>query len=298
MNKVSILLIAFAASFTSCSNKENEFDASGAFESVETIVSTESSGTLMKFDVEEGQTLQANQFIGYVDSMQLYYRKQQLEAQIASTTSQIPNIPVQVAALQSQLAEAQKNQERVKNLFKQSAATQQQLDDANTQVDVLIKQIEAQKSTLGISTTTLEKNVGPLQKQIDQLNDQLVKCRIINPLRGTVLTKYAEDHEVVMPGKALYKIAATDTLILRAYITGNQLTNIKLGQVIKVRTDEGEKKFRNYTGTIYWISDKSEFTPKTIPTKEERADLVYAIKVRVANDGYLKIGMYGEVKFQ
>jgi len=297
MMKASVLLFAIVALFASCNNKEKEFDAAGAFESVETIVSTESSGTLMKFDVEEGQTLQPNQFIGYVDSMQLYYRKQQLEAQIASTTSQIPNIPVQVAALQSQLTEAQKNQERVKNLFKQNAATQQQLDDANTQVDVLIKQIEAQKSTLGISTTTLEKNVAPLQKQIDQLNDQLLKCRIINPIHGTVLTKYAEDHEVVIPGKALYKIAETDTLILRAYITGAQLNQIKLGQKVNVRTDKGAKQYGQYSGTVYWISDKSEFTPKTIPTKDERADLVYAIKVRVINDGYLKIGMYGEVKF-
>jgi HlyD family secretion protein len=297
MKKVSLLAIATAAIFASCNNSENDFDAAGAFESVETIVSTEATGTIMEFNIEEGQTLQPTQFIGYVDSAQLYYRKQQLEAQIASTTSQVPDIPVQVAALQSQLAEAQKNQERMNNLFKQNAATQQQVDDANTQVDMLNKQIDAQKSTLGISANTIEKDVAPLQKQIDQLNDQLAKCRIINPIHGTVLTKYSENREVVMPGKALYKIAETDTLILRAYVTGSQLNLVKLGQKVKVRVDKGAKQYGFYDGTVYWVSDKAEFTPKTIPTKDERADLVYAIKVRVINDGYLKIGMYGEVKF-
>jgi len=297
MKKVSLLAIATAAIFASCNNSDSEYDAAGAFESVETIVSTEASGTILQFNVEEGQTLQPGQFIGYVDSAQLYYRKQQLEAQIASTTSQIPDIPVQVAALQSQLAQAQKNQTRMDNLFKLNAATQQQVDDANTQVDMLNKQIEAQKSTLGISSSTIEKQVAPLQKQIDQLNDQIAKCKIINPIHGTVLTKYAEDHEVAMPGKALYKIAETDTIILRAYITGTQLDKVKIGQKVKVRSDKGSKQYNFYTGTVYWISDKSEFTPKTIPTKDERADLVYAIKIRIVNDGFLKIGMYGEVKF-
>ncbi len=298
MKATSILITAtIGLIFTSCTNKDKDYDASGAFESVETIVSTESSGTLMQFNVEEGQTLNKNQWIGYIDSTQLYYRKQQLEAQIASTLSQQPNIPVQVASLYSQLSEAEKNRDRYQNLVKSNAATQQQLDDAQTQVDVIKKQIEAQKSTLGITSSTIEKNVTPLQRQIDQLNDQLQKCRIINPIHGTVLTKYSENHEVVNPGKALYKIAETDTLILRAYITGSQLTNVKLGQTVKVRSDEGSDKYRQYSGVVYWISDKSEFTPKTIPTKDERADLVYAIKVRVVNDGYLKIGMYGEVKF-
>jgi HlyD family secretion protein len=204
---------------------------------------------------------------------------------------------VQVASLYSQLADAEKNQVRMQNLVKVNAATPQQLDDANTQVEVYKKQIEAQKSALGITSNTLEKDVTPLLRHISQIDDQLKKCKIINPIHGTVLTKYAENHEVVTPGKALYKIAETDTLILRAYITGSQLTMVKLGQAVKVRTDLGENKYRPYTGVIYWISDKSEFTPKTIPTKDERADLVYAIKIRVVNDGYLKIGMYGEVKF-
>jgi HlyD family secretion protein len=237
------------------------------------------------------------QFVGYVDSTQLYLKKEQLDAQIKSVTSQIPDIEVQVAALQSQLADAEKNQKRTAALLEHDATTQQRFDDANTQVEMLKNQIAAMRSSLKISTSTLEKTVVPLRRQIDQLNDQILKCRIINPVRGTVLTKYSQNYEVVMPGKALYKIAQTDTLILRAYITSAQLAEVKLQQKIKVRVDKGAKQYREYNGTVYWISSKSEFTPKTIPTKQERADLVYAIKVRVPNDGFLKIGMYGEVKF-
>jgi len=286
------MLIAFAA----CQNRSNDYDASGAFESVETIVSTEASGTIKQFNVEEGMTLQPKQYIGYVDSVQLYLKKEQLRAQIDATVSQIPDIPVQVASLRSQLDLAKINQARMERLFKASSATQQQLDDANNQVEVINRQIDAELSSLGKTSVTLNRDVAPLERQIAQLNDQLEKCKIINPIHGTVLTKYAENDEVVAPGKALYKIAETDTLILRAYITGSQLSSVKLGQTVKVRIDKGEKDYRNYTGTIYWISDKAEFTPKTIQTKDERADLVYAIKVRVVNDGFLKIGMYGEVK--
>jgi HlyD family secretion protein len=297
MKTISSLAIVSVALFASCKSSGTDSDASGAFESVETIISTEAAGTLVQFNVEEGQLLTAGQRIGYVDSLQLYLRKMQLLAQVNSTLGQQPDIPVQVAALQSQLAEAERNQKRTVNLFNAKAATQQQLDDANSQVETFNKQIEAQRSALGITSHTLSLETAPLQRQIDQLNDQLRKCQVINPVRGTVLTKYAEAHEVMSPGKALYKIAVTDTLILRAYITGTQLGQAKLGQKVTVQTDDGTKKFRTYTGTVYWISDKSEFTPKTIPTKEERADLVYAIKVRVPNDGFIKIGMYGQLKF-
>ena len=296
MKTVPLILLTAVITIGSCKNSENDFDAAGAFESVETIVSTEASGTLNILQVEEGQTLKANQYIGYVDSVQLYLRKSQLEAQIASTTSQLPDIPVQVAALQSQLSEALKNRDRITRLLSQDAATPQQADDASSQVEVIKKQIEAQQNALGITSSTLVKSVAPLQKQIDQINDQLRKCRIINPIHGTVLTKYAQAHEVVMPGKALYKIAETDTLILRAYITGNQIGQVKLNQEVKVRVDKSTHDYAFYSGKICWISDKAEFTPKTIPTKEERADLVYAVKVRVVNDGFLKIGMYGEVQ--
>lgn len=291
------LLFLPAIVVMACNSTQKEFDATGTFESVETIVSTEASGTIKQFNVEEGQTLSVNQMIGFIDTTQLYLKRKQLEAQIEATIGQKPNIPVQIAALQEQLKDALLNQERTKNLVKADAAPQRQLDNANTQVEVLKKQIEAQNSVLGISSETLNKNIPPLEKQIAQINDQLMKCRIINPVKGTVLTKYAQAFEITAPGKALYKIAAIDTIILRAYITGMQLSQIKLNQKVTVRADDGAKNYRNYSGIIYWISDKSEFTPKTVQTKEERADLVYAIKVRVANDGYLKIGMYGDIKF-
>ena len=292
----------------SCNGTQKDFDASGTFESVETIISTESAGTIMQFNIEEGQTLNPKQYIGYIDTTQLFLKKKQIEAQIDVIDGQKPNIPIQIAALQEQLKEAEVNYIRAKNLVKGDAAPQKLLDDANVKVEVLKKQIEAQKSSLDITSETFNRNVPPLQRQIAQINDQLLKCRIINPIHGTVLTKYAQAFEIAMPGKVLYKIAELDTLTLRVYITGSQLSSIKLGQKVTVRTDNGatklsdnpkEKKdgYREYPGNIYWISNKSEFTPKTVQTKEERVDLVYAIKVRVANDGFLKIGMYGEIIF-
>ena len=292
---IIILLITFIV--VSCTKNKNDFDATGAFESVETIISTEAAGTLLQFNVEEGQVLSANQPIGIIDTTQLYLRKKQIEAQIDAILGQKPDIPVQIAALQEQLKQGELNQQRLKNLVKADAAPQKQLDDANTQIEVIKKQIDALTSTLDISSETVNRNVPPLEKQIAQLNDQLRKCRIINPIHGTVLTKYAQQFEIAAPGKALYKIAELDTIILRAFVTGTQLSQLKLGQKMTVQVDDGSQKMKAYSGLVFWISDKSEFTPKTVQTKEERADLVYAIKVRVVNDGFLKIGMYGEVKF-
>lgn len=296
MKKIYFFLF-FVAVMYSCNNQNNQFDAAGSFESVETIVSTEASGTIMQFNVQEGQTLQPGQMIGYVDSTQLYLKKKQLEAQIKAVLSGRPDVEKQVAALQEQVKNAEKEKQRFTNLLAGGAGTQKQVDDISSQIEVLKKQIEAQQSALNISSGSISEQTSPLQVQIDQVNDQIKRCRIVNPIHGTVLTKYAQDHEVTMPGKALYKIAETDTLILRAYITGSQLSQIKLGQKVKVMVDKGAKQFGEHSGTIFWISDRSEFTPKTIPTKEERADLVYAIKVRVVNDGFLKIGMYAEVNF-
>jgi HlyD family secretion protein len=295
MKKIYVLIPVLAL-LASCQTQKDEYSVSGAFESVETVVSTEATGTIMQFDAQEGMTLKPGQFLGYIDSVQLYLKKEQLRAQISSTISQIPNIPVQVASLHEQLKQAKLNQARTEKLFKANAATQQNLDDANTQVEVINRQIDAQMSSLGKTSTTLSRDVAPLERQIGQINDQLSKCKIINPIFGTVLSKYSEAHEVAMPGKALYEIARTDSLTLRAYLTGSQLSQAKLGQSVKIRVDKGAKDYSYYTGKIYWISDKAEFTPKTIQTKDERADLVYAVKIWVANDGFLKIGMYGEVK--
>ncbi len=296
MKQFSVFIIALFA-IASCNRNDNEFDASGTFESEETIISAEAAGTIKQFDVEEGQTLKAGEVIGYIDSTQLYLKKKQIQAQMAATLSQRPDISKQVAALQEQMKGAEREQKRVTNLLKSDAATQKQLDDVNTQIDVIGKQISALESSLDITTASISKGSVPLQIQIEQLNDQLDKCRLVNPIDGTVLTKYAEANEVAAPGKPLYKIADMSSLLLRAYITSDQLSNLKLSQTVAVFTDDGKDKYKQYKGKVSWISDKAEFTPKTIQTKDERANLVYAVKIRVKNDGLLKLGMYAEVKF-
>ena len=295
--KKTFLLVVVLAGLASCNNKQNASDASGSFETVETIISAEAAGAIKQFNIEEGQTLKAGQVIGYIDSTQLFLRKKQLEAQIKAVLSGKPDVAKQVATLQEQLKNAEKEQKRFTNLLQGGAGTQKQLDDINAQIEVIKKQIEALESSLGITSASISEQTAPLQIQIDQVNDQLEKCKIINPINGTVLSKYAEANEEAAPGKPLYKIADISSLLLRAYITSGQLSQIKLEQKVKVLVDDGADKYKEQEGTIVWISDKAEFTPKTIQTKEERANLVYAIKIKVPNDGSLKIGMYGEVKF-
>lgn len=281
----------------SCNGNKNNFDASGSFETEETIIASEASGTIKQFNIREGENLSAGQYLGYIDSTQLYLKKKQLQAQISALLGRTPDVSTQLASLQEQLKIARREENRVSNLVKAGAATTKQLDDANAQVEILQKQIVAQKSSLDISSGSISKDVLPLRVQIEQINDQLEKCKIINPIDGTVLSKYAEANEMAAPGKPLYKIANLSNLILRAYITGNQLTQIKLNQKVKVLTDDGAGKYKEREGTVTWINDKAEFTPKTIQTKDERANMVYAIKIQVKNDGSLKIGMYAEVKF-
>ncbi len=293
----SLKIFVATVILTACKNTDVAFDASGSFEAEETIISSEATGRIMQLEIEEGQLLQAGQFIGYVDSTQLYLKKKQLEAQANATLIRRPDISAQIAALQSQLETAQKEKIRLTNLVSGDAAPQKQLDDMNAQIDVIKKQIEAQKSSLSISTEGISKDAFSLTTQIKQLNDQLEKCRIVNPVNGTVLTKYTEVNEMTATGKPIYKIADLSDIILRAYITGNQLPQIKLNQKVKVHTDDGNGGYKETEGTITYINDKAEFTPKTIQTKDERANMVYAIKVKVKNDGTYKIGMYGEISF-
>ena len=302
MNKINIGLLrsglfAFAVSAIGCSTKEDNYDASGTFEAVETIVSAEATGVLKAFDVEEGQVIKEKQQIGYIDSVQLYLRKKQLQAQIRAVVARTPNVSKQLSALYAQLDHARNEQQRVERLLKADAATPKQYDDATAQVAVIERQIEGQQSTLAVTKNSIGEDVLPLQVQIEQLNDQLYRCRIINPIAGTVLVKYAEAFEMKNPGKPLYKVADLSTLVLRTYVTGDQLPALKISQTVKVFTDAADKQSQESEGKIEWISDKAEFTPKTIQTKDERANLVYAVKIRVPNDGRLKIGMYGEVKF-
>ena len=299
MNKLNLTLIAtaFTLFLMSCSSADKSFDASGSFESVETLISSESMGVIKALQLVEGESLEAGQYLGYVDSLQLSLKKQQLEAQIDAILSRKPNISVQMASFQEQLKTAEKEQIRITNLVAANAATTKQLDDVNAQIEVIKRQIAAQRSSLEISTESLKRETQPLRIQIEQLEDQLLKTRIINPIAGTVLTKYAEVNEMTSPGKPIYKIADLSNMILRVYITGEQLPQIKLNQSITVKTDDGKGGMFEDKGIITWISSKAEFTPKTIQTKDERANMVYAVKVAVKNTGRYKIGMYGEVKW-
>lgn len=281
----------------SCKQAPQLYNASGTFEAIETLIPADASGIIQQLDIREGQVIDSGQVIGYIDSTQLHLRKKQLEAQIKAVLSKKPNISRQLAAYQVQLDQARHELARIDRLVKADAATPKQLDDAKSMVAVIEKQMEALQSTLSITSEGLSQDTGPLFTQIAQLNDQIRRCVITNPVKGTVLTTYAEPFEMAVPGKPLYKIADLSSIILRAYITGDQLTGRRLGDQVTIMVDDTSGTYKTYSGTIEWISDKAEFTPKTIQTKDERANLVYAMKIRVANDGYLKIGMYGEVKW-
>jgi HlyD family secretion protein len=294
----------------SCNNANNKFDASGTFEADEVVVSSELSGKLISFTVQEGQQIEKNSIAGMVDATNISLQQQQVQASIMALNEKTVNVIPQVQLLQNQLAVQQSQLNtlqhekiRIENLVKADAATAKQLDDINAQIDVAVKQLDVtrqqinvQRSNVSTQNRSILSEADPLKKRIAQLQDQAQRGNIINPISGTVITKYAEQGEVTAAGKALYKIADLTSLYLRAYITGIQLPQIKLGQTVKVMIDDGEKKYKEYSGTVTWVSDKAEFTPKTIQTKEERANLVYAIKVKVKNDGFLKIGMYGELK--
>lgn len=294
---LNITLILTTAFLFSCSNGNGDFDATGTFESEEIIVSSEAMGKLVMFQVEEGMQLKQNQIVGIVDTTQLHLKKKQLLASIKAVLSKQPDVETQLASLQKQIEAAEIEQKRIENLVKSNAATTKQLDDVNSQVEVLRKQYNATKSSLTITKQGIQSETLPLTAQVEQIEDQIKKSYIINPIDGTVLTRYAKQDEITSAGKALYKIANLSEMTLRAYVSGDQLGEIKLGQKVKVFVDKGDGDQKEMSGEIYWVSSKAEFTPKTIQTKDERANLVYAIKVRVMNDGYLKIGMYGEVKF-
>lgn len=280
-----------------CSNNKTDYDASGIFESTEVIVSSQVSGQLMEFTVTEGQQLQAHSYLGYVDTTQLYFKKQQLMASRTAVSSRSTSVPRQIASIKEQIATQKRELARFGNLVKLNAANQKQVDDIQSQLSVLEKQLAAQTELLVNNNQGISGESTALESQIAQIEDQLLKSRITSPIQGTVLTKYAEQGEFTAPGKALFKVSDMQQMYLRAYITSDQLTQLKQGQSVTVYADFGEDKMRTYPGTISWIADKAEFTPKTIQTRNERANLVYAVKIAVTNDGYLKNGMYGEVKF-
>lgn len=282
---------------TACGSGTPDYDATGTFETTEVLVSSEVAGKLLSLDIEEGTVVKAGEQVGLVDTVQLYLKKMQMEASVKSVEGQRPDILKQVAALKEQIATAEREKRRVESLLKAGAANQKQLDDAEAQLTVLQRQLVAQGSTLLNSRESLTWQSSSVAVQVAQIEDQLAKCHITSPLNGTVLAKYAEAGELATMGKPLFKVADMEQMYIRAYITSEQLSQVKIGQKVTVFSDYGNDNRKEYPGVVTWISDRSEFTPKTILTKDERANLVYAVKIAVKNDGYLKIGMYGGVLF-
>ncbi len=322
---ILVLSSFFVLSLNACKTSNSDFDATGVFEADEVIVSAEASGQISQFNVSEGDELTIGQLVGEVDCQNIGLQKSQVEASISALkmkqndadpqvkilAKQIESQKAVLATQREQLGILESEKKRVQNLVKAEAVPSKQLDDISGQVDVLKKQIEgtlsqilvinqqisSQKSQIQIQNRGILSETQPLQVRISQIEEQLGHCKIINPVAGTVLVKYAEAHEVTTMGKPLYKIANLETMTLRAYVNGTQLGQVKVNQQVKVFIDNGKDDYKELSGTVSWISSKSEFTPKTIQTKDERANLVYAMKIKVKNDGFLKIGMYGELKF-
>ena len=293
--KKNILFVALL--LVACGDKDNTFDATGTFEATEVTVSAEQTGKLLRFDVQEGGKVMAGAEVGCIDTVQLYLKARQIGAVRMVYQAQKPNTATQIAALRQQVTKAQQEVDRYTQLVKDGAANRKILDDSRSQLLVLQRQLAAQSATLGTSTRSLTAQMGTADVEKLQVVDQLRKCHIASPISGFVLEKYAEPGEFAVIGKPLFKVADTERLFLRAYITSRQLQQVRLGQRVTVFADYGNEK-RSYPGIIAWIASKSEFTPKTILTDDERADLVYAMKVAVKNDGKIKIGMYGEVNFR
>ena len=296
MKKI-IAMAGVALLLNACGRKERQYDATGVFEATETTVYAEQTGALLAFNVEEGDTVGQNREVGLIDTTQLWLKMKQAEAMKSVYQSQKPEQEKQIAVTRQQLAKAKQDQQRYKELVADGAAPGKMLDDANSQVEVLQRQLDAQLSSLRVNTNALDKQMDATDVQAEQLRDQIRKCHILVPAKGTVIEKYVERGEFVSADKPLFKMADTENMFIRAYVTSAQLENIKTGQKATVFADYGNGGKKEYEGRVTWISSRSEFTPKTILTDDERADLVYAVKVAIKGDGYVKMGMYGEVLF-
>jgi len=313
--RTNLLNFFAACSFSllaACSNNGQSFDATGTFEADEVIVSAEIAGKILTMDLEEGDQLTKDSIVATLDAGNLALQKAQVEASITAlnekTNDVNPSLQLlrdQLAVQQSQLANLEKEKQRFTALVQADAATPKQLDDIVAQIDVLNGQMAVTRQQMKVqetNTATANRSIlseqNPLAKRADIISDQIDRSKVINPITGIVLTKYAHAGEVIGAGKGLYKIADVSSLLLRAYVSGDQVSQIKLGQQVEVFVDKGAEEYKPYKGKITWIADKAEFTPKTIQTKDERANLVYAVKILVPNDGYLKIGQYGEVKWK
>lgn len=296
MNHRYLLAIA-AVTLAACAEKETEYDASGVFETTETVVAAKASGEIKALNVEEGQTVAAGDELGYIDMTQLRLQKQQLSSSRMATDSRKLDNARQVASMHQEIANLERERTRFESLLRDGAATRKQVDDINYQISVLRKKIAAATEQVTTSNESLGRQSEGIGAQIGQVDDQIKNSMITSPVAGTVLVKYAEKGEYALPGKALFKVADVKDMKLRAYVTADRLTSLRIGQKVAVYADSGKDGRRKYSGTVSWISDKAEFTPKTIQTRDERANLVYAVKISVANDGYIKRGMYGDVVF-
>lgn len=297
--KRSLLYIGVAAALCgACTDSDVKYDASGMFEATEVIVSAKGTGELTSFNVEEGQQVQSGAIVGCIDTMQLSLQKQQLASTISATESKHLNASQQVAAYRQQISNLQRERQRFIQLVKENAANQKQVDDIDYQIRVLERQITATSEQIGSNNKSLMGQKASIVAQIAQLSDQIRNSMVTSPIAGTVLVKYMEQGEFATPGKPLFKVANVNDLKLRAYVTADQLTGLKIGQTATVYADQGKAERKAYEGRITWISDKAEFTPKTIQTRDERANLVYAVKISVKNDGLIKNGMYGDVVFK
>ncbi len=289
-----ILLIAAAVLiFTRCTDGGELSDAYGNFEAVETIISSEAAGKLIEFNIEEGDEIKAGTIVGFIDSSQLVFKRDQLIAVKSAAASKISGVLSRIEVLKQRKELAIKNKNRIQKMLQDKAATEQQYDEVINAINVIgkeIKSIEAQNSPI----LSEVKSIGI---QIESLDDMIAKCTIVNPIDGVVLSKFAEQYELAAPGKPLFKIAGLSKIILRAYISGNQLSSVKLGQAAEIDVGQGGNS-QKYNGKVTWIASRAEFTPKIIQTKEERVNLVYAVKIEVGNDGALKIGMPAEVNFR
>lgn len=295
MKKVIYYTMGADLLLASCTGMHTDYDASGVFETTEITVSAQGTGELLQFDIREGQTLEAGQTVGCIDTLQLSLKREELLGSLQATDSRRYDVNRQIASLREQIATQMRERKRYENLLKDNAANRKQLDDINANIAVLEKQLAAQTETLEQGNRSVGGQVRMLEAQIAQVEDQIRRCLITTPATGTVLAKYAEPGELATAGRALFKLGNLTDMYLRLYVTAPQLTTLKLGQQVKVYADMGEDDRREYPGTVSWISDQAEFTPKTIQTRDERANLVYAVKVAVKNDGYIKRGMYGEV---
>ena len=298
MKAMRWIMAGAVMALTACGNKEQAYDASGVFETTEVVVSAKAQGEIISLTAEEGQEVKAGQELGQIDVAQLELKREQLKSTKSATTSRKLDTNRQVASLRQQISNLQAEQTRFKALLADGAATQKQVDDIGYQINTLQKQMDALTEQMNTQNSSIDQQSAGFDAQIGQVNDLLRQARITSPIDGTILAKYAEQGEYAAPGKPLLKVANVGDMKLRAYITAEQLTALKLGQKVTVYADQGKSDRKAYEGTVTWIADKAEFTPKTIQTRDERANLVYAIKVSVKNDGLIKRGMYGDVSFK